>query len=331
MMGDKPAIILLALEEDRLQEQLQQLAQMAKAERGRFVVAFARDEILERARKAGATFDAVVNIHAAEHDGLFQTPDGGHVVPTVFTARIIAMWVWMGEFVAACTRLGKMPPMYQSIAVPPGYIRITQDISDPNGFRRFHGAVPPRIPPGKLGREYIRELGRNLSTMHDSEMADIRAAAALAVRARRNGNALYTAPFGHSVPHHPQGYFESFDETREKLKEQGQDAKFNEGDFVLVLGYDWPIPSGIEASRAGAIVAWSITSYKLHEIECIAPDEILIDQHWALGDALVAVPGYDVKICPPSGVLAEAVLWMVNAEMHSLLHDSAAAPGREHR
>ena len=40
--------------------------------------------------------------------------------------------------------------------------------------------------------------------------------------------------------------------------------------------------------------------------------DILINQHWAEGDAAVSMPGYDVKILPPSGiaqlVIYEAIL-----------------------
>ncbi|HOI56323.1 MAG TPA: hypothetical protein PLP01_13830, partial [Phycisphaerae bacterium] len=47
--------------------------------------------------------------------------------------------------------------------------------------------------------------------------------------------------------------------------------------------------------------------------------EVLVRQHWALGDAAVTVPGYDVRVLPPSGVVAAAVLWMVESEMLALL------------
>ena len=54
--------------------------------------------------------------------------------------------------------------------------------------------------------------------------------------------------------------------------------------------------------------------------------EIFIDQHWRFGDAVATVPGYDIKIFPTSGVIADAALWMVNAEMFALLCPQAAPP-----
>ena len=35
---------------------------------------------------------------------------------------------------------------------------------------------------------------------------------------------------------------------------------------------------------------------------------------WPFGDALVDVPGYDISILPPSGVVQAAAYWMLVAE-----------------
>ena len=50
-------------------------------------------------------------------------------------------------------------------------------------------------------------------------------------------------------------------------------------------------------------------------MKSVLPGEMYINQHWAMGDSLVTVPGYDVKILPPSGVIEDAVYWSINAEM----------------
>ena len=67
--------------------------------------------------------------------------------------------------------------------------------------------------------------------------------------------------------------------------------------------------------EAGATLIWSMTDYKPDLIAALPAEEIVINQHWAFGDAVVPLPGYDVKILPTSGVIAEAVVWMVHAEM----------------
>jgi len=70
-----------------------------------------------------------------------------------------------------------------------------------------------------------------------------------------------------------------------------------------------------QARKAGATIAWSFTTYRGEHRAGVAPDELLIDQHWDFGDAAVEVPGYPFKAFPISGVICEAVLWMVNAEV----------------
>ena len=40
--------------------------------------------------------------------------------PIDTVANIVNLWTWTGEFVAACTRLGKMPILYQSYGLPGG-------------------------------------------------------------------------------------------------------------------------------------------------------------------------------------------------------------------
>jgi len=65
----------------------------------------------------------------------------------------------------------------------------------------------------------------------------------------------------------------------------------------------------------------------------VGKDESFIDQHWKLGDAVVEVPGYDIKILPTSGVVTETILRMVESEIvriaaGRLASEIRPAPGR---
>ena len=50
----------------------------------------------------------------------FSSPSGvfGDHFPIDTVANVIDLWTWTGEFVAACTRLGQMPVLYQSYGLP---------------------------------------------------------------------------------------------------------------------------------------------------------------------------------------------------------------------
>jgi hypothetical protein len=43
--------------------------------------------------------------------------------------------------------------------------------------------------------------------------------------------------------------------------------------------------------------------------------DVYIDPYWRLGDAVVDVPGYDIKIIPPSGVVMVSCYWMLLGEI----------------
>jgi hypothetical protein len=120
------------------------------------------------------------------------------------------------------------------------------------------------------------------------------------------------------------------------LFELKDDPGIAKGDFVFCVGYDrvfegWYFHDATTRMRAaGATMAWSMTDYNNKLDANIAPSslpkgEIVIGQYWDLGDCVATVPGYDVKILPPSGVIAEAILYMTEAEMLRILGPKAAA------
>ena len=60
-------------------------------------------------------------------------------------------------------------------------------------------------------------------------------------------------------------------------------------------------------------LAWSAVTDK--EIETIYPHtgEIHINAYWRYGDTSVHMPGYDVRVIPPSGVITTMMLWLLHA------------------
>lgn len=324
--SDKPGfkgIMLYAIQEDRQTKELAQVA--AYHQEGRMVIAFGRKEMLQRAQDAGAQFDAVVDTHAAVHGGLFYDAQQGWIVPTDPTANVIALWVWTGEFVSACTRLGKMPTMYLGYAVPGG-----KAWADKIRNLKFHEGAPAQVGAGKLGLAYLRAMRHDLAGFYAQERRRITTVAQQAVQARTSGHAVYTFLHGHPILRqlpcaHDTGYFTQMNNDWFSVKKT---ISLQTGDYVFGVGFD-TIFRGKEwdnmaerARAAGAKLAWSITGYLKEQVAAVPPDEILIDQHWGFGDAVVTVPGYEIKILPTGGTLAEAVLWMVNADMFRMLHEA---------
>ena len=261
-----------------------------------------------------------IDNHAAPHGGLCLAPDGQTwVLPTDGVGNMIAMWTWVGEFVGACTRLGKMPTMWESVMAP-------GSIPRDNKFRkhRYQTTTPTPVAPGEGGSMYLRALRPALIDLHYLEAGHIRQVAELALAAKAQGHALYYAGAGHTfsglqdVPHDPKLFAPSWEGTWWDMRKM---PAYQPGDFVLCVGYDSPYEGpaskdwAARARAAGARLAWSFTDYHPELVAGLPPDEIFINQRWALGDALVQFPGYDIQVLPPSGVIAQAVLWMVEAEM----------------
>jgi len=205
--------------------------------------------------------------------------------------------------------MGKLPTVWQSIRVPGSAER-----NAPFRELKFIAGKPVPVPAGKLGREYIDGVSRLLYQIWKADQKSIREAGMLAAKARTHGGTLWAVFLGHALGvqlgcEGDPGLFKQF---------SGGSMKPN--DFVLGVGYDMLVrdPSfkaALDAAVAvGAKRAWSFTDYSAEDVKSIPPGDIFINQRWALGDAIVSVPGYDVRILPPSGVIGEFLFWAINAK-----------------
>ncbi len=321
------SIVLYAIREDTFDKAVKEMTDMT--DNGVIVVAFGRKQILDRAKKAGAKWTDSVDNHAAANGGLFKTTDGAWIVPTDTTANAIASWTWIGEFLAACSRIGKMPVVYEGYAVPGG-----QEWDTLVGKNKFHAEEPFKAEPGRYGRDFLRNMKKDIDAVYFGESTNIHKVAALAVRNRKAGKGVYTFIHGHCAMQHvgfpgDPGYLT---QCNDGWFAQKKDITLKRGDFVFCIGFDqifegWQFGTWTsDARKAGVVLAWSITDYN-EKAECgyraIAPGEILVDQRWSLGDAVVNVPMHPVNILPTSGVLAEFVLWSTNAEIYDMLTGKA--------
>jgi len=295
-------------------------------EQGKLVIGFGGPAVRQAATEAHVQWTSFIDTHAAPHGGLFAAADGAWLVPTDPTANIVAVWTWTGEFVAALTRRGKMPALYQSVKVPGAMER-----NKPFENLKFHEAAPTKVAAGDLARQYLQQLRASLTLLRDQDLGAIRRVAEQAMAVRQAGHRAHIFTHGHAIQHdigipHDPGFFHQVNRGLFYLRE---DHGIAQGDFVFCLGYDmvfkgWYFEDVVDRLRAtGATLAWSMTDYNQDPVNgpaAIPAGETIIWQHWAMGDAVATVPGYDVKILPTSGVIAEAILWMVQSEMLAMNH-----------
>lgn len=321
---NEPAVVLYALREEALADDYQTINRLVA--RNCQVILFARKSLLDDAAKAGIKPLGAVDIHAAEQGGLFQAADKQWVVPTDPVARMVAEWCWLGEFVAACTRLGKMPVIWKSNGAENGLVWN-------NAYRgkRYHDAVPEVVGKGILGKAYLDALCGDLRTLYAVELGRIVQVAKWATEAKAAGRNIYTFANGHGVlldpgcPHDPR-FFRQLSTENYTVDPA---VTLAAGDVILYVGQGGlPIEWGSFAGKdlpgdwrkAGVKVAWSFGNLQTREfvrnVALIKPDEPFIDQHFRFADGSVWLDNYGIGILPDSGITSEAVLWLATAEVY---------------
>ncbi|HUW30693.1 MAG TPA: hypothetical protein VM223_03710 [Planctomycetota bacterium] len=323
---DWKGIVLYCLREGKLNEDFARIRELAAA--GSKVFVFGSHELLDAARAAAIPCEGVVTVPAAPNDGFCRQPDGTWVVPTYQAAGIAVLIPWLGEFVAACTREGKMPVMWQSIRTPTGRARQERwqqtKFHDPN-------LTPPPVKPGVLAGAWIAQARKRLAMLRSRQMANIQLAAERAANARRTGHKTCVISVGHAtaclfgVPHDPR-YFEHVTGAWNAMARNPARVKdplvLGPGDFVVGVGYDSIFSDYHDFTgfvrKAEASAAWLCATYRPEHTQAL-PGEILIDTQWEYGDADVSLPGYDIDILPNSGLLTTTAYMMINAQIHELL------------
>ena len=316
-------IVLLALREDHYEVYLKEVRERL-ADASSFVILMGSSSLLERARKDGFPHSAAIDNQAAPGEGLFPAAGGSRAVSTSPVANLAALWTWTGEFVAACTRRGKMPVLYQSFGVPGA-----KDRAEKLKGVRFEEQAPAPIKPGVLGKAYLNASSSDLETFYKAERDNLQKASRLAFETARQGHKVYAFLHGHAIVMDQLTYPSSAGIFTQLNPNNwfAQNPKFTlgQGDFVLCVGYASRFHDGDfnawddSARKAGATLVWSFTDYQAGEVQAVRDaGELWINQYWAYGDAVVEIPGYELKAFPTSGLIAMAVLRLVEAGVFGL-------------
>ena len=255
-------------------------------------------KLIDRWEEQGAT---VIKFSSAA--GLYRDH-----FPIDTVANVVDLWTWTGEFVAACTRLGKMPVLYQSYGLPGG-----PDRGKKYQGKKFHDDLTIKpIPAEVLGREYLDRIAQMLAKIGDTEMPKILQAARWWGEAT-SATVLVT---GHMFPRHaqdprslPSGTLVAVPAWEDKdLLDASHPPQ-----FVLYVGYQFAPQKLLEQVKGIGVKLVYV------DVQPAQPPEpanniLYIDPVWPLADGCVAIPGYDVPILPASGVIQAAIYWTIASE-----------------
>lgn len=265
---------------------------------------------------------------AASFDFLIDSSPPPGSAPVAGILNVVNLWVFTAELVAALTRRGRMPAIYQSV-----YSAGASDRNARLGGKDFHPDVQVSpVPAGELGRGYLRAIRTALEGLRRTELSTLRRQGEIAAEAIRSGRRVWGHVNGHYLSK-SAGLLEG-EPSLIELSGHGDAKKHaalaRPGDVFVLIGYC--------VNAAGQTIEYEplLDAVRSSGARCIgtiagkdgaAPPksalELTVDPKWTLGDAVVTVPGYDVKILPASGVLQATIYWLLLAETEKALGKDA--------
>ena len=232
-----------------------------------------------------------------------------YISPTL--ANVIPAWLFTGELVAALTRLGKMPVMFESIGAYGGNARIAQYKNGAIAWHESH--TVPRMAHGVIGNRFLDIVKGMLNRVEAEERADIDQAGAWAAEAYAHGKHLYVFSMGHLFPDEVGKtdigkYFHSDVWNTGFRTSPPPPVTFAPGDAVVHIGYQHPASEILRIARpAGARVAYVTVMRDRDYVN--DPEVVWIDPMWPWADAVVPLDGYDVPLLAASGIVNGAIAW----------------------
>lgn len=225
----------------------------------------------------------------------------------------IQAWMFMGELISACTRLGKMPVLYESIGLYGGIPRIRKYKENNILWHDVHEVSP--IPAGKLAYEYVSRIASMLRRCEEKHRPDFERIGVWVAEANKAGHTLWMYSMGHLFPDEisktPIGtLFKSgvWNAGFSYIPEPSD--KFYKGDVVIHIGYQHPPRTMLERARLAGAKAVYVAPYMDRDFPTDS-DTIWIDPMYPFADACVEIPGYDIPALPASGIINSAIAWEI--------------------
>lgn len=253
----------------------------------------------------------IVTQHTAEGvtiivgNGRWELPRPGPPELAHATSAALA-WTFRCELFAACTRLGKVPVLRTSAVLDPRQRRLVRYRD-----QRFHHDVRlDPIAPGEAGRAYLRAVAAVLHDVGTTSWPAMVATSEAMRRAVAGGGhvRVMTGPayVGHQLAH------------CNTLTAWVADTALTRHDVLMVVGHEAPEPPryldwhALQLTRIPARTVWLYNGPDIRPGD-IPRGGIHLDPQWPLGDGLVRIPGYDVRLGPALPVVLPAIVSVLDA------------------
>lgn len=229
-------------------------------------------------------------------------------------------WVLTAEIVAALTRQGRMPTMWKSYSYADG-----RDWGERYlGKKLFHDEfqIAP-LAAGNLAKEYLEQIRVHLRKFENSQLPEVTRTATLIAREVSQGRRLTVVTMGHM----PWTFVGKYEDDR-----WASPLELNHGDPAAVTNYLTHTQQGaliLRLGYSGQHQDETAIFEKKHQREMLItaadnprpewqlPTNLVskIEMGWEFGDACVTIPGYPIKVFPPSGIMQLVAYECVNVEV----------------
>lgn len=228
--------------------------------------------------------------------------------------NIISLWTATGEVAASTARKGKTLVFFQSDSVESSNVRnhMYGTLPPPGVWKSpaekrrlaFHDGVPQMAPiaPGVLSHAYISYLQNMLLNIREWELTKIVSVGHEMARRAAQGRPALLALIGHMMPYSVNQHSHLFRYLNFEKQRNQVESHLSRGGYFVFIGY-----VGVygdlwrQVRRAGATAIWIVSPLPT-EVDFAQWGDMVINQHWKIGDCAVQARGYDVRILPPSGI-----------------------------
>ena len=217
--------------------------------------------------------------------------------------NVLSFWTLTGEVAAASARRGRTIVFYQSVYMPILHPEFKGRNERYKG-RTFHEKGEPHMEPVEAGvaaRAYLDSIDKMFHDIQGQELDKVvsvgkdmgRRPVSLPATLMIVSHMMHDEVLGEGK------WFKEYKGDNEHLA-----AALGSDGYLVYLGYYDGVPTGIwdAVRRAKAKAAWIVVPLAGEKLNFEQYGDVFINQHYEPGDAAVAMPGYDVRILPPSGV-----------------------------
>jgi uncharacterized phosphosugar-binding protein len=245
---------------------------------------------------------------------LARSAKGEPLLPAAAPAIAAAQWTYTAELLGACRRQGKQLAVYLSIFLDKDRARYART----KGLLFEPDLHPASVPRGEYARTFLREARTSLSAIRDQELERLSTAGKWLREATGDRKQLVRSLLGHLPPLEAgiRGDVGFFTHTILLQGEKGKEwiaQNLRAGDVTVFLAYRDDDEMTATANKLGARTI-SLTSTAPGAMQAKNPRHLYINQHWEVSDAVLELPGYDVKACPLSCIVGMACYYAMCGE-----------------